>query len=91
MNEEIVCFIDMFSLTQNVQIGEKIIPISTNEISKILPSLCYSNHTNKIHLFGNDIFIDGMNIIFKATFTNTGECSVTVNELGVKQIKNSHP
>lgn len=60
MNEEIVCFIDMFSLTQNVQIGEKIIPISTNEISKILPSLCYSNHTNKIHLFGNDIFIDGI-------------------------------
>ena len=60
MNEEIVCFIDMFSLTQNVQISEKIIPISTNEISKILPSLCYSNHTNKIHLFGNDIFIDGI-------------------------------
>ena len=60
MNEEIVCFIDMFSLTQNVQIGEKIIPISTNEISKILPSLCYSNHTNKIHLFGNDSFIDGI-------------------------------
>lgn len=33
-------------------------------------------------------YLDGMNIIFKATFTNTGECSVTVNELGTKQIKN---
>lgn len=60
MNEEIVCFIDMFSLTQNVKVGEKIIPISTNEIGKILPSLCYSNHINKIHLFGNDVFIDGI-------------------------------
>jgi hypothetical protein len=60
MNKEILCFIDMFSLTQNIQIGEKVMPIPTSEIGKILPSLCYSNHTNKIHLFGNDAFIDGI-------------------------------
>jgi hypothetical protein len=60
MNKEILCFIDMFSLTQNIQIGEKVMSISTSEIGKVLPSLCYSNHTNKIHLFGNDAFIDGI-------------------------------
>lgn len=60
MNDEIICFVDMFSLTQNVKIGEQIISIPTNELGRTLPSLCYSNKTNKIHLFGNEMYIDGI-------------------------------
>ena len=60
MNDEIICYVDMFSLTQNINIGEKNISVPTNDLSKILPSLCYSNQTNKIHLFGNEMYIDGI-------------------------------
>ena len=60
MNNEIICFVDMFSLTQNVKIGEQIISIPTTDLGRTLPSLCYSNQTNKIHLFGNETYIDGI-------------------------------
>lgn len=60
MNDEIICYVDMFSLTQNVNIGEKNISVPTNDLGKILPSLCYSNQTNKIHLFGNEMYINGI-------------------------------
>ena len=60
MNNEIICFVDMFSLTQNIKIGEQIISIPTTDLGRTLPSLCYSNQTNKIHLFGNETYIDGI-------------------------------
>lgn len=60
MNNEIICFVDMFSLTQNVKIGEQVISIPTTDLGQTLPSLCYSNQTNKIHLFGNETYIDGI-------------------------------
>ena len=60
MIDEIICFIDMFSLTQHVKIGEQITTVPTNDLGKILPSLCYSNQTNKIHLFGNEMYIEGI-------------------------------
>ena len=55
-----------------------------NNIITLMP-LTYLDGTENETLL---TYLDGMNIIFKATFTNTGECSVTVNELGIKQIKN---
>lgn len=60
MNNEIICFVDMFSLTQNLKIGDKIITIPTDELGKTIPSLCYSNQTNKVHLFGNEMYIEGI-------------------------------
>ena len=60
MNNEIICFVDMFSLIQNVKIGEQIMSIPTADLGQTLPSLCYSNQTNKIHLFGNETYIDGI-------------------------------
>ena len=60
MNNEIICFVDMFSLTQNLKIGDKIITIPTDELGKTIHSLCYSNQTNKVHLYGNEMYIEGI-------------------------------
>ena len=60
MNNEIICFGDMFGLTQNLKSGDKIITILTDELGKTIPSLCYSNQTNKVHLYGNEMYIEGI-------------------------------
>lgn len=60
MNKEVICFIDMFSLKQNVKIGEQIFSVPTNNLEEILPSLCYNNQSNKLHLFGNETYVEGI-------------------------------
>lgn len=56
----IVCFVDMFSLKQNILAGGKGIVVDTIKLPEVLPSLCYSENTNQIHLYGNEMYIEGI-------------------------------
>lgn len=61
-SNEISCFIDMFSAYQKVTYGndgqEERIPL--NDLPNILPQVCFSENFDKIHLYGDAMFCNGI-------------------------------
>lgn len=60
-SNEIVCFIDMFSIYQKVQYNdsqEEQVPLAN--LPGFLPQVCSAENINKIHLYGDTIFCNGV-------------------------------
>lgn len=57
-SNEIACFIDMFSIYQKVQYNdgqEEQVPLAN--LPGFLPQVCSAENINKIHLYGDAIFV----------------------------------
>lgn len=61
MNNELICFIDLFSSSQTIQYtdGSKE-RIPTEDLLKVLPQICFSEGYNKLHLFGDTNYCNGL-------------------------------
>ena len=59
MAKTLSCYVDMFSLSQSVIFpnGEEE-RIATKDLKSYLPAVCYSHGYDKIHLFGNEKFLE---------------------------------
>ena len=59
MAKTLSCYVDMFSLSQSVIFpnGEEA-RIATKDLRSYLPAVCYSHGYDKIHLFGNEKFLE---------------------------------
>ena len=57
MDNTILCYINMFSLNQQIVIDGETRFIPLDDIVKALPALCYEFNLNKIHLFGLEEFV----------------------------------
>ena len=59
MDKILSCYVDMFSLSQSVIFpnGEEA-RIATKDLKSYLPTVCYSHGYDKIHLFGNEKFLE---------------------------------
>ena len=59
MAKTLSCYVDMFSLSQSVIFpnGEEA-RIATKDLRSYLPTVCYSHGYDKIHLFGNEKFLE---------------------------------
>lgn len=59
--DKIVCYIDSMALSQKVMSPdghEHMVP--SEDFAESMVSMCTKYNTNKIHLFGNKYFIDGV-------------------------------
>ena len=60
-NNEIVCFIDMFSMYQKVQYDDgQEEQVSLANLPGFLPQVCAAEGINKVHLYGDTIFCNGV-------------------------------
>ena len=60
-SNEIVCFIDMFSIYQKVQYNDgQEEQVSLANLSSFLPQVCSEENISKIHLYGDAIFCNGI-------------------------------
>ena len=59
MAKTLSCYVDMFSLSQSVIFpnGQEA-RIATKYLKSYLPTVCYSHGYDKIHLFGNEKFLE---------------------------------
>lgn len=60
-NNVLICKVDMFALDQQVIYPDgETEYVSTPELGKYLPVVCYQHNYPKIHLIGNEEFISGL-------------------------------
>lgn len=60
-SNEIVCFIDIFSIYQKVQYSDgQEEQISLANLPGFLPQVCSAESINKIHLYGDTAFCNGV-------------------------------
>lgn len=60
-SNEIVCFIDMFSIYQKIQYNDgQEERVSLANLPSFLPQVCSAENINKIHLYGDTIFCNGV-------------------------------
>ena len=60
-SNDIVCFIDMFSIYQKVQYNDgQEEQISLANLPDFLPQVCSAENIGKIHLYGDAIFRNGV-------------------------------
>ena len=65
-SNEIVCFIDMFSIYQKVQYNDgQEEQVSLANLPSFLPQVCSEENISKIHLYGDAIFCNGVNLATK--------------------------
>lgn len=79
MNENtLVCQFNMFDFNQQIYEvqGNKMVPVgtvSTEELPNAMVNYCLGSNINKIHLYGNEVFVseitDYMRLILKQTYS----------------------
>lgn len=60
-NNEITCFVDMFAAHQKVEYSDgQVERVSLTDLTKFLPQVCFSENINRIHLYGDAQFCNGV-------------------------------
>lgn len=79
-SNEIICFIDIFSIYQKVQYSDgQEEQISLANLPGFLPQVCSAENINKIHLYGDTAFCDGVADKIRASeITTYGENNLEI-------------